>query len=155
MNKKTGQAGSLVAPISPIAAHEADVADPGEVSEAKAQQRAARTGKYGALPFTPFRPPAATSTSTTTSTTSAEESPPEETEKSWMEIELVGEDDQPVAGERYRVTLPDKSVDEGTLDQNGFARLAGFEAGTCMVTFPDLDEDAWSFIESVGPKSPA
>ena len=62
---------------------------------------------------------------------------------SWIEIELVDEDDQPVPGEKYKVTLPDESVATGTLDENGFARIDGIESGTCQITFPNLDKDAW------------
>jgi type VI secretion system secreted protein VgrG len=62
---------------------------------------------------------------------------------SWIEIELVDEEDNPVPGERYQITLPDGSVARGTLDENGFARIDGIEPGTCQVTFPDFDQDAW------------
>jgi type VI secretion system secreted protein VgrG len=67
--------------------------------------------------------------------------------KSWIEIELVDEDNKPVPGEKYKVTLPDgKTVAQGTLDQNGYARVNGVDPGTCKVTFPDLDKDAWEKI---------
>ncbi|MBS3919724.1 MAG: type VI secretion system tip protein VgrG [Deltaproteobacteria bacterium] len=68
----------------------------------------------------------------------------EEEKKSWIEIELVDEDDNPVSGEKYKVTLPDgKTVAEGTLDENGFARVDGIDPGNCKITFPSLDKDAW------------
>ncbi|OAD18647.1 hypothetical protein THIOM_005748 [Candidatus Thiomargarita nelsonii] len=68
----------------------------------------------------------------------------EEEKKSWIEIELVGEDDQPVAGERYRITLPDGiTVAQGTTDSKGLARITGIDPGTCQIMFPDLDKDAW------------
>jgi len=67
-----------------------------------------------------------------------------EEKKSWIEIELVDEEDNPVPGERYKVTLPDgKTVAEGTLDEKGFARVEGIDPGTCKITFPNLDKDAW------------
>jgi type VI secretion system secreted protein VgrG len=77
--------------------------------------------------------------------TPEEAEPPEEAEEAdhWIEIELVDQDDQPVAGERYRITLPGGSVEQGNLDQNGYARVDGIEPGTCEITFPDLDRDAW------------
>ena len=62
----------------------------------------------------------------------------------WIEIVLVGEDDQPVAGERYRITLPDGYVIEGRLDAKGEARAEDLDPGNCVVTFPDLDADAWN-----------
>jgi type VI secretion system secreted protein VgrG len=67
-----------------------------------------------------------------------------EKKKSWVEIELVDEDNNPIPGEKYKITLPDgKTVAEGTLDESGFARVDGIDPGTCKVTFPNLDKDAW------------
>ena len=133
MNKKSGAAGTAVEPIAPIAAHEADVADPGEVEKVKAEQKKTQSGKYGATKLQPFKP----------ASEDAAEEKKEEKKISWIEIELVGEDKKPVPGEKYRITLPDKSVAEGTLDDKGFARVEGFESGSCKVTFPDPDQDAW------------
>ena len=59
------------------------------------------------------------------------------------EIELVGEDDEPIPGERYRLTFSDDSVKKGTLDQNGFVRVDRIPPGDCKLTFPDLDKEAW------------
>jgi type VI secretion system secreted protein VgrG len=61
----------------------------------------------------------------------------------WVEIQLVGEDGKPIPDEPYRLTLPDGSVEEGTLDDKGLARIEGFERGECQVTFPELDKEAW------------
>jgi hypothetical protein len=61
----------------------------------------------------------------------------------WIEIEMVGEDGSPVAGEPFKITLPDGGVIEGTLDGKGFARVDGIDPGTCQVTFPRLDTEAW------------
>ena len=62
----------------------------------------------------------------------------------YVEIELVGEDDGPIAGERYRVVLPNGSSVEGRTGADGTARIVGIDrAGTCKVSFPDLDQDAW------------
>ena len=65
-----------------------------------------------------------------------------EKKTSWIEIELVGEDDEGIPGEKYKITLPDNSVAEGTLDEKGFARVEGFEKGTCKVCFPNIDKEA-------------
>jgi hypothetical protein len=71
----------------------------------------------------------------------------------WIEIELVGEDDKPIPNEKYKVVLPDGGIKEGNLDQNGWARVEGDPAGQCEVTFPELDKDAWKFIEAIGQKA--
>ena len=151
MNKKSGKAGTAVEPIAPNAAEEADVADPGQVTQIKAEQRRTKTGKYGSTKAKPFKPPAE-DTAAAAAASSAEEQAEEEKKTSWIEIELVGEDDKPIPGEKYRITLPDGKVDEGTLDQNGWSRVAGFKQGTCKISFPDLDQEAWEFISSAGAK---
>ncbi len=126
---KSGSAGSAVSPADPAEAQEADVADPGKVEEFKAEQRQTKSGKYGSAQGKPFKPP--------------ETKEEKEKKKSWIEIELVDEDNKSVPGENYKIILPDETLAEGTLDEKGFARVDGIEPGTCKITFPDLDKDAW------------
>ncbi len=114
---KSGRAGRAVAPIEPKKPEEADKGNPGEMVRRKTQQAK------------PFKPP--------------EE---EQEGKTWIEIKLVDENDEPVLGERYRITLPDGSVDEGTLDEQRSVRIEGIDPGTCQVTFPNLDKNAWERI---------
>ncbi|MCP4246027.1 MAG: type VI secretion system tip protein VgrG, partial [bacterium] len=71
----------------------------------------------------------------------------EEKETTFIKIRLLNDEGEPVAGERYRVTCPDGTVKEGTLDANGMAEVTGIEPGECDVTFPDLDESAWHSID--------
>ncbi len=67
-----------------------------------------------------------------------------EKEKSWIEIELVDEAGQPVPNERYEITMPDgTTIATGSLDENGLARVAVSEPGTCQINFPALDAAAW------------
>ncbi len=135
---KPGQAGSAVAPIAPKEAFEADEADPHKVEEAKAQQIAEKKGKYGTLRMTPFKRQEAAAGS------GAGAGAGEETQKSFIEIELVDDAGNPVPGEPYEITLPDgKRVATGTLDHKGFARVDGIDPGTCKIGFPRLDKDAW------------
>jgi hypothetical protein len=68
---------------------------------------------------------------------------PARTELTWIEIQLIGEDNQPIPGERYRIELTDGSVREGRLNEEGLARVDGIDPGQCQVTFPALDEEAW------------
>jgi hypothetical protein len=63
---------------------------------------------------------------------------------SWISIELVDEDGAPVPHQRYRVTSSDGAVREGLLDEMGRASVRGIAPGECMVTFVDLDDEAWS-----------
>ncbi len=129
MGAKSGKAGKAVAPADPDVAEDADVADPGEVAEVKAEQQKKESGKYGETPTKAHKAP------------ETEEEDEEKT--SWIEIELVDEEDEPVPSEKYEIKLPDDSVAKGTLDGDGFARVEGIEPGTCEITFPNLDKDAW------------
>jgi len=62
-----------------------------------------------------------------------------------LEIELVDEEDEPVANEPYQVELPGGEVVQGRLNSRGCAMLTGIEsAGSCKVTFPRLDEAVWA-----------
>ncbi|MBI4583132.1 MAG: hypothetical protein HY717_03825 [Planctomycetes bacterium] len=124
MNPKSGKVGSAVSPAAPSQAAEADVADPGQVAKTKAEQIEAGKGKYGSTPAKPHKPPQ-----------SEEE---KEKKKSWVEIKMVDRDGKPVAGEKYKITLPDGSVAQGTLSEKGEARLEGIEPGKVTVEFPNL-----------------
>ena len=131
MGKKCGSAGKAVPPAAPKKPEDADLADPGKMAEIKAEQAETKSGKYGSEKVKPFKPP------------TEEEKEEKKEELSWIEIELVDEEGEPVPGERYKITLPDDSVIEGTLDENGFARIDGIPKGDCKVTFPSIDKKAW------------
>lgn len=62
-----------------------------------------------------------------------------EKEKTWIEIQLVDEEGNPVAGERYILKITDGSTREGTLDAAGKVSVRGIDPGTCTLRFPDLD----------------
>ena len=67
---------------------------------------------------------------------------------SWVEIELVGEDDSPIPGEKYDLELPGGKRMEGTLDEEGKARVEGIPPGLCRVSFPALDKEAWTLVQA-------
>jgi hypothetical protein len=76
--------------------------------------------------------------------------------KYWVEIELVGEDDQPIPWEEYVVVLPEGKEVPGFLDGDGYARLDGLlKSGTCQIRFPNLDMDAWAKLSTLGAKGGA
>jgi len=68
--------------------------------------------------------------------------------RSWIEIQLIGEDDQPIPGEQYAIEVPGGKVVSGTLNAEGLARLDGIPGGICKVSFPNLDKDAWTPLET-------
>ena len=67
----------------------------------------------------------------------------DETETSWIEIELVDHLGHPCAGEAYVVQEPDGNEHKGALDAKGMARVGVKEPGECQITFPKLDAAAW------------
>ncbi|MBV8547549.1 MAG: hypothetical protein JO093_13995 [Acidobacteria bacterium] len=68
--------------------------------------------------------------------------------RTWIEVQLIGEDDKPIPYQKYTIALPGGAIRSGTLDENGSARIEGIPAGTCKVSFPDLDQDAWTAVET-------
>lgn len=68
--------------------------------------------------------------------------------RSWIEIQLIGEDDQPIPGETYAIELAGGKIVTGTLDAQGTARLDGIPGGLCKVSFPNIDKDAWTVVET-------
>jgi len=62
---------------------------------------------------------------------------------SWIEIELVDKEDEPVPSEKYLIHLPDGTKKESMLDSEGRARVDGIDPGTCNVSFPDRDAKDW------------
>lgn len=124
-----GMPGTLVPPLDPEEAEIADNADPGS---------AAPTYKNQRREIPPPKIP------TFTKPSHKPKSPKNKDKKSWIEIVLVDDDNKPVPGKRYRITLPDgKTLAEGTTDEKGFARVNNIDPGTCKVTFPDIDKTGW------------
>jgi hypothetical protein len=70
-----------------------------------------------------------------------DESPAETT---WIEIELLDPDGKPVSDERFKITMPDGSIQYGRLDSNGKAKIERLQPGSCQVTFPDRDQEVWT-----------
>jgi len=124
-----------VSPAAPDQAQDADNADPGQVESVKAGQRQTKTGKYGSQQVKPFKPASAEQVAAEQSSEDGPGKTP-----SWIALKLEDADGHPVPGEAYEVTLPDNSVASGTTDENGQARVEGFEPGQCKISFPNLDK---------------
>ena len=64
---------------------------------------------------------------------------------SWVRIELLDDDDEPVAGAAYRVEASDGEVFEGRTGADGGATISGMKpGGPVKVTFPDYDQSYWT-----------
>ncbi len=120
---QSGNAGQAVSPAAPATPQDADDSQPGGM---------------GSVQANPIKPP-----STQSSSAQVKPYKSNPAKKSWIEIAMVGEDNKPIPGEHYQITLPDGTVADGTLDEKGLARVDGIDSGNCQITFPDLDQSAW------------
>ena len=68
---------------------------------------------------------------------------PCEDTNTWVEVRLIDEDDEPVAGAYYKVQLPDGSIMTGNLDEDGKVRFDSIVPGTCKVSFPEIHAKEW------------
>jgi len=116
----SGNAGSLVSPISPIAALIADNADPGSAAPS-----------YKSQP-----PPSENPTHNPQSDKNKDKT-------HWIEVELVDDAGQPVTGQTFEIKLPDGTYYTGTTDEKGKGKVTKIDPGSCDISFPDLDQDAW------------
>ena len=148
----SGNAGSPVSPLSPTDATNASNADPGATTSVTPGTAATPAG-MSLDQISPASPQAAGAPLTSpppvlspasNAPTHNPNSPENKDKTHFIEIKLVDDAGQPVSGEPYVVTLPDgTTVADGTLDDKGFARVDNIDPGTCKVTFPNLDQDAW------------
>ncbi len=122
-----GSPGSIVPPTPPAEADPADDNKPGSkmTLEKRSLARKERTFMQA----------------TATGSDSSDETKDEK--KSWIKLKLVDEEGKPVPGELYKVTLPDGRVASGSLNEKGEAEVKGIDPGSCKITFPNLDKDAW------------
>jgi hypothetical protein len=64
-------------------------------------------------------------------------------EKTWVDIQLLDPDGNPVPGAKYKLKITDGSVRDGSLDGEGRVRVSGIDPGSCTVWFPDFDAKEW------------
>jgi len=107
---------STAAPVAPSVADSADDAKPGTIIELEKRSAARKKEK---------------------------KHKEDKDKKSWIKIKMVDEEGKPVPGIRYKITTPDGRVKSGSLNKDGKAEVKGFDPGSCKVTFPELDQEAW------------
>jgi type VI secretion system secreted protein VgrG len=135
-----GMPGNLVSPLTPTAPAVADDAKPGEQGSDPTGMSSSGAGQAGSVSGSG----AYTASYLSSAPWHNPDSPENKDKKSWVEIELLDQRNKPVAGEAYRVTLPDgATLADGTTDNSGKARVEALDPGTCKVTFPKLDGRSW------------
>ena len=67
--------------------------------------------------------------------------------RTFVEFQLIGEDNMPISGEAYAITLPGGKVITGELDASGVVHIEGIPAGICQISFPKLDKEAWVAVQ--------
>ncbi len=60
--------------------------------------------------------------------------------KTWIEVALLDDDDNPVADEAYLIVDTDGNEYQGVTNAKGEIRVTGIEIGACKVSFPDIDQ---------------
>lgn len=70
----------------------------------------------------------------------------EQSVKLFLAQDYPNREGNPMKAAKYRITDADGKDHEGKLDGDGRARLDGIKPGTCGVTFPEFDEEAWERI---------
>lgn len=73
---------------------------------------------------------------------------------SWVGLRLVDETGAGVADAEWLVIAPDGTEHRGMTDANGQARVNGIPPGTCKISFPKIDADAWAETEASAPPPP-
>lgn len=61
----------------------------------------------------------------------------------WIEVSLSDEDGNPMSGAEYRIQLPDYSIRQGALNEEGKVRFDGIVPGQAVVEFPEIDGREW------------
>jgi len=64
-------------------------------------------------------------------------------ERTWVEVELLGEDGVGIANEAFLIVTPEGREVRGTTDARGRARVDDIPHGQCRISFPRLDKAAW------------
>lgn len=67
--------------------------------------------------------------------------------KTWVEMEVVDMEGNPVPNKKYLCVLPDGSMRDGLLDKAGRVRFDGIDPGNCVFTLTELDRDAWDRVQ--------
>jgi len=140
MKPAKGTKVTLVTPPKPTEVKESVTAAAGTLEQVAGEVQTAQAGSFSSTTISS----SSSSSGSAAAAPAAEKHQPDKAKKGWIEIVLKDEEGTPQGGARYKITLPDGTIADGTLDDKGKARVDGFESGQCKVAFPDLDEKVWA-----------
>ncbi len=63
--------------------------------------------------------------------------------KTWVEFQLIDVDGNHVSNAMYKVKLPDGSIVNGRLNEQGLVRFNNIDPGQCEITFTEIDAREW------------
>jgi type VI secretion system secreted protein VgrG len=117
-----GSAGSVSDPTAPTAPLEAD--EP--TAPGSGGGSSGSGGGGGAVPV-PIDPP--------------KPYKPDPAKTHWIEIEVVDQDGNPLRGKHYKIKTPNGQLAESYTDEHGKAKIEYIDAGSCEITFPEIDQN--------------
>lgn len=111
--------GGLVGPVAPDEAKDADNAVTGEITKYKGTERKKEAKQE------------------------KKEGKKDPEKRGWIEVCLLDMSGKPVCGEEVEVVDPEDAAHYTSTNDKGVARVEGIAEGSCKVTFPRLDGEAW------------
>jgi hypothetical protein len=112
----------------------------GELVSIRAKAVAGKTTQISGGGGAPAASPRKSRRSAPSASSSSSSSAPE---KTWVDIQLLDPDGNPVPGAKYKLKITDGSVRDGSLDDDGRVRVSGIDPGSCTVWFPEYDAKEW------------
>ncbi|NEZ62067.1 hypothetical protein D0962_04640 [Leptolyngbyaceae cyanobacterium CCMR0082] len=65
----------------------------------------------------------------------------------WLALTVLDDDNRPLTGLRYELYQDDERVQTGVLDDQGRLRVEGLAGTVYTLSFPELDQDDWQWLE--------
>lgn len=70
--------------------------------------------------------------------------------RSWVEFQLFDDKGKPVPKAKYKVKIPDGSILDGTLNEEGVVRVDNIDPGQCQITFTEFEGEQWEPLARSG-----
>ena len=134
----SGTAGALNTAKAPTAALEASTAEAGGAKTYSGSGHTANIYQRGATLARGSGGGGGGQSQPSSGSTHNPDTPENQQKTHWVGIVLKDRTGKPIPGQAYHVVLPNGDVVEGTLDDQGKAKIEHIDPGECKVTFPGL-----------------